>query len=88
MAANRRRRRRLAVCQRGSLRSDGLHSGALGNGAPAAEYRRCAAAVIEVRDLTECERLLRERGSDISRSDGLLVTRFTAGGETLLALRG
>lgn len=46
---------------------------------------RFAAAVIRVRDPAACERLLRERGVAVWRSAALLVTRFAAGGDTLLA---
>lgn len=52
---------------------------------PTGAAGRFSAAIVRVGDLAQCERLLHERGVVAWRTDGLLVTRFTAGGDTLLA---
>jgi catechol 2,3-dioxygenase-like lactoylglutathione lyase family enzyme len=52
---------------------------------PSGVAGRFAAAVVRVCDTARCERLLRERGIVAWHSAGLLVTRFAAGGDTLLA---
>jgi hypothetical protein len=52
---------------------------------PSGAPGRFAATVVSVRDAAACERLLRERGVIAWRSGMLLVTRFAAGGNTLLA---
>lgn len=52
---------------------------------PGAAAGRFAAAVIQVADPARCEALLRDRGIATWRSEGLLVTGFGAGGDTLLA---
>ncbi len=52
---------------------------------PAGGTGRFAAAVVRVRDAAACERLLRERGVPAWHNGTLLVTRFAAGGDTVLA---